>query len=167
MISETLKHIPWYVYLILYFVLVRGIKALKDQVVDLKKVLILPLLMNIWVVVEIQEMFGFEHISVLLKCLLSTILGTILGWRLIRGQVAWVDNGVLLRGSPVTLILVLSIFVAKFTIFTWSGFHPELWSYAWFATGVIMIFGGIAGISLGRLAYIMSIIKTKGDGYLA
>ncbi len=167
MISEILKNIPWYVYLILYFVLVRGIKALKDQVVDLKKVLILPLLMNIWVIVEIQEMFGFGHISVVLKCLLSMVLGIILGWRLIRGQVSWVDNSVLLRGSPVTLILVLSIFVAKFTIFTWSGFHPELWSYTWFATGVIMIFAGIAGISLGRLAYMMSIIKTKNNASLS
>lgn len=161
MISEILKTIPWYVYLILYILLVRGIKALKDQIVDFKKVLVLPLIMNIWILSEIQDMFGFEHLAVVTECLFSMGVGAILGWYLIRGKAFWLETGVLLRGSSVTLILVLSVFVAKFSIFTWSGFHPELWSYHWFVTSVIVIFGGIAGVSLGRLAYIVNVIKAK------
>lgn len=161
MISEILKNTPWYVYLILYIVLVRGIKALKDQIVDFKKLLMLPLIMNIWILSEIQDLFGFEHLAVVTECLFSMGIGAILGWYLIRGKAFWFETGILLRGSSVTLILVLSIFIAKFSVFTWSGFHPELWNYYWFIASVIMIFGGIAGISLGRLAYIVNVIKAK------
>lgn len=117
--------------------------------------------MNIWIITEIQEMLGFEHLTVVVECLLSIGIGGVLGWCLIRGKAFWVKHGVLLRGSSMTLILVLSIFVAKFSIFTWSGFHPELWNYNWFNTIVILIFGGISGISLGRLEYILRVIRLK------
>lgn len=161
MISEILKHIPWYVYVLLYILVVRGIKALKDNQISLKKVLILPVVMNVWVIIELQQMLGFQHLTVLIGFGLSLLIGAGLGWYLIRGKAFWVENGVLLRGNPVTLILVLSIFIAKFSIFTWSGFHPELWLQTWFVLGVIAVFGIIAGISLGRLIYILRIIQLK------
>lgn len=161
MIGEILKHIPWYVYVLLYILVVRGIKALKDNVISLKKVLILPVAMNLWVIIELQQMFGFQHLTVLMGFGLSLLVGAGFGWFLICGKAFWVENGVLLRGNPVTLILVLSIFIVKFTIFTWSGFHPELWLQTWFVLGVIAIFGIIAGISLGRLVYILRVIQMR------
>lgn len=161
MIGEILKHIPWYVYVLLYILVVRGVKALKDNQISLKKVLILPVVMNIWVIIELQQMFGFQHLTVLMGFGLSLVVGAGFGWYLIRGKAFWGENGVLLRGNPVTLILVLSIFIAKFSIFTWSGFHPELWLQTWFVVGVIAVFGIIAGISLGRLIYILRIIQLK------
>src|SRR6185437_1503605 len=158
MFSELINHIPWYVYLTLYILIKRGIIALKDQIVPLNKVIIFPIAMTIWALYDINSMFGIFHIFIILSILIGISLGIISGFRILKNDnPIFKDGNFYLKGSSVTLILVTAIFVYKFVTFGIIGFNPFLLQSIIFDIILSSTFTFIAGITLGRLIYLMKV----------
>lgn len=161
MISTIFSNIPWYIYLILYILVKKGIIALKDQEIPVEKIFIFPLIMVIWAFYDIYDIFGITS-QTFTAIFCGLAIGTIFGLKMTKGKVFYVSKERLLyKGSPFILIMILAIFTFKVTIFTILGFNPTLTNNALFAILFALSFSMLAGITIGKLIYALNILKLK------
>jgi hypothetical protein len=149
---KLITAIPWFVWLLLGYVILRGVRALQSQVMPVKKLVIVPL---IFLYIGLT---GMINQSIPLGC-------TALWFALfaISGFVTWLRTQSLkivcdrqkwlieLPGTWATLVLLLSIFVSKFTFGFLSATHPEFKNLLLFNLLSLSISGVVCGISIGRL----------------
>lgn len=115
-IKQTIIHTPWWVFLLLAYLIYIGIKARKTSVVSIYRLAILPVVFLIMSIESMVSHFKIETLSVS-TWLISIIVGSIIGALLVCKMKVRVDrdNKLLeLPGSWVTLILILIIFAAKY-----------------------------------------------------
>lgn len=115
-IWETLTHTPWWVYLLLIYLLKIGIDATKAKVVPLKKLIILP---AIFLILSLNNLItGVRHDVITLGTyLISLLFGAWVGWLLVRKLALQFDKKkglIRLPGSWVTLVLIVIIFSTKY-----------------------------------------------------
>src|SRR3990167_5328578 len=107
---------PWWVYVLFIFLVQRGLVASKPQVISIIKLTILPI---VFIALSVHTLMTAFHVNatVIVAWLVSVILGSVIGWFLIRNHEFKVDRkNLLIRlpGSWITLILILIIFVSKY-----------------------------------------------------
>lgn len=82
--------------------------------------------------------------------------GAILGWRI---QPRWIisrdDRRVALKGEGLTIVMVLSVFVANFAVGLISALAPQIAERVMFQAGFVLIVGLMAGLFLGRAVAIL------------
>jgi len=124
----------------------------KDPV-SLIKLAILPLFFNIWSIYSLIAKYGI-HLSSTLIWLFSTIIGFGIGWWMnsyIKIEVIDQKKGLIkLPNTWSTLILILIIFLSKYTLGVLQGVNPSIKDNIVFFFLDLIISGGIAGIFLGR-----------------
>ena len=131
----------------------RGIKASKLQVISIKKLTIVPL---VFIALSIHTVMTAFHVNamVISVWLASIILGSIIGWLLVRNHQFKVDRKKLLiqlPGSWLTLILILAIFVSKYYFSYQLGSDPALANQTSFEFSMLGITGICTGLFVGRL----------------
>ncbi len=144
---------PWWVYLLFVLLVQRGIKASTSQVVSIKKLTIVPL---VFLALSIHTVTTAFHVNatVISVWLVSIILGSIIGWLLIRNHQFKVDRKKLLiqlQGSWITLILILMIFVFKYYFSYQLGSDPALANQTGFEFSMLGATGICTGLFVGRL----------------
>lgn len=118
---ETIKAIlmgtPWWVYLLFFYLVSRGIAASKTRVVTLKQLAILPIVLSAW---SIWDLLRFSHITIGLEWVFFSMLvvGALIGWRLVSSQkievVSLKNQELKMPGSWLTLVIILVIFATKY-----------------------------------------------------
>lgn len=144
---------PWWVYVLFIFLVQRGIKASKSQVVSIKKLTIVPL---IFIALSIHTVMTAFHVNttVIAMWFVSIILGSIIGWLLVRNHQFKVDRKKLLiqlQGSWMTLILILAIFVFKYYFSYQIESDPALANQTGFEFSMLGATGICTGLFVGRL----------------
>lgn len=115
-IQQILIHTPWWVYVLLVYLIFIGVKARNTGIVSIYKLAVLPLLFLIMSIESMISHFKIESLSIS-TWLISIIIGSIIGLLLVYKSKIRVDraNKLLeLPGSWTTLILILAIFMAKY-----------------------------------------------------
>lgn len=115
-IWQTILHTPWWVFLLLAYLIFIGLKARKTSTVSIYKLAILPAVFLIMSIESMISHFKIETLSVS-TWMISIIIGSAIGILLVYKSKIKVDrNNKLLElpGSWMTLILILIIFVAKY-----------------------------------------------------
>lgn len=148
-VSQT----PWWVYVLFIFLVQRGIKASKPQVISIKKLTILPI---VFIALSVHTiMIAFHvNVTVITVWLISMIVGSFIGWILIRKHQFQVDRKHLLirlPGSWLTLILILAIFVFKYYFSYQIGSDPALAHQTMFKFSMLIATGICTGLFIGRL----------------
>ncbi len=82
---------PWWVYILFIFLVQRGLVASKPQVISIIKLSILPI---VFIALSVHTLMTAFHVNatVILAWLVSVILGSIIGWFLIRKHKFKVDR---------------------------------------------------------------------------
>jgi hypothetical protein len=159
---ETLLNIitgtPWWVYLILAYVLYVGIRALKPRTMSVNRIFIIPLIilaLSLWFLID--KFTGFKD---LLIWALFIPIGFGAGWGIVQKLKIRADHKKLLiriGGNPFILILVLAIFAVKYFFGYWKAVTPDIGP---FLHSMELAFSGLfLGLFVGRL---FAIIKKFG-----
>ncbi len=144
---------PWWVYLLLYFLVKMGIQASKTRVVSLKRLLIIPLLFIAMSIHTLVISFKITSFSVT-TWLIAILIGALLGWLFIYRFRLTVDkphNLIEIPGTWSTLIIILIIFASKYYFDYQLGVDPALVNQSNFEFSLLAVSGLCSGFFLGRL----------------
>jgi hypothetical protein len=147
-----LKGTPWYVYLVLVYLIFVMIKSVKGGVTPFKKLFFIPILF-LWMWVD--DVVVHIHISprYIVASIVGILLGVICGWWQYRNLNIRVDqeNKLLeIEGSILSAFLILLTFVVKYYIgysFATNATYSDV-------TCVLLFFSSIlTGAFVGKLIY--------------
>ena len=160
---KIITAIPWYIWLLFVYVILRGVKALKSQTVSIKKICLIPLIfLGMGISGMIKQNLPFEYVAIWIG--LFAIAAYVI-WRRTEPLKVVCDRQkglIQLPGNWTTLILLLSIFISRFTFGFLSATHPELKGFIIFNLIDLSISGTVCGISFGRLvALLMKFFKSS------
>ena len=153
MLNQILTHTPMYVWVILAFLIVRGVIALRTREVAMNKLFIIPTVMAILSLVDVAAKFGLGGLgfavwaatALVTVALLATLGGA-------RVAPTGTPGRVTVRGSAFPLVLMMAIFVTKYVSSIAVVLQPQLRADTGFTAVVCMLFGLFTGYFVGRLA---------------
>ncbi|WP_246432490.1 MULTISPECIES: DUF6622 family protein [Xenorhabdus] len=144
----VIKNTPVWVWVLLVFLVFRGIKALDDREMHPSRLFLLPILFFIWAVYSVLHETVFQ-VSALLALIVGILAGIAIGWKLWNSQPRLrqkPESDLIIRqGTPLTLILILIIFCVKFILSAMIAIHPLLMHSLSFN----LLFGFVGGLSDG------------------
>jgi hypothetical protein len=151
MLAIIISHTPVWVWLLLAFLIYRGVSALSERPLLAGNVLPLPVILTVWGLVSMYNRYGndfgvmacwaFGYIAAFVIGCLSVTQNAVRGTREAPRQ----------AGSVVPLLLILSIFVVKYSVEVSFGFHPEIVGASPVSNCVALVYGGLAGLMAGRV----------------
>ncbi len=162
MAMAIFSNTPVWVWLLLLFLIKRGVSALQPRKITLNKLFIIPVL---FLIAGVYHLNGFSFYPTILIYMVSLILFCI-----IRISLLWkcpveydASSGLIsLNGSPFVLILILVSFIFKFTI-TFLLENNSMLSMDFYFQCLWGAGSGIVtGLSWGGLLY--TIYKIRGVG---
>lgn len=153
-IVEALTHTPWWVYLVLYLLVRRGIAARRPNVVPLWRLAILPVL---FAGLDIQGILGNPTITpgLLSAALVALLAGAALGYGLTRQARVRADHArwlIGLEANRTVLPLILIIFALKYAVAYLKAADPALAAQPAFLLFTLVVGGFCTGIFVGRFA---------------
>lgn len=158
-IYEFVINTPWYVYLILSYLLFIGIKSMKDNVVSIYKFAIIPIIF-IWL--SIDTFTNKTHLSGehWLAFIIGITLGAIFSWVTFKSTIAGADAKkklIKLRGNYSTLVLLMVIFCIKYYVAYEMALiaHPSTTHLI----GLILLSSIFTGTFVGRLLLALHALK--------
>lgn len=160
-IWQIINHTPTWVWFVFAELLFVGIKALKARTVHIAQLFILP---AIFLALSLHELFTAPALSLTIIGIFisSAIVGISAGWTMAQGFKFIVDKKnwrIYIPGSALTLILVMTIFGAKYYFGYTAAAHPEVTHTLAYKVIKFAFSGGWTGIALGRLALCMHRVK--------
>ena len=167
---QILNEIPFFVWPLLAFLIMGGIKASKGGSVPLVQLIAFPAVFFVWALSSFFDFYGTQLLAILLWifCLAG---GFFLGYSHIQKLKLSFDKqkrSVEMPGSWLPLVLSLAVFSAKFAVGIMREVLPELngsllfLSLELFAAGVLGVF---AGRALGCFLVIKPICTAVIDFY--
>lgn len=148
MYAETLRLTPTWVWLLLFFLIYRGVNALRPRQTSLWRTLLVPVIFLIWGVASLQASVQ-QQLPAYLAFLTFLVVGTLVGWRLWpRHLIATYDaetRQIARCGSPIPLILIGFAFLSKYILAATLANEPVLASTHAFA----VLSGSINGLADG------------------
>lgn len=153
MIGQILAHTPVYVWALLAFLLYRGYLASQDRELTLQKLAIIPGVMLVLAVTSINT-HGVLGEAVWAAWAAGVAVAVALVWTLSKGEIAVnrAAGTVFQRGSWAPLMLMIAIFVTKYTVGVLSVMRPELVHGLAGSLAVTTLYGLFNGVFIGRLA---------------
>lgn len=154
MILQIINHTPIYVWALLAFLVYRGLWASRDREIRLQKLFIIPAVM-LCLSLSGTRADGVLGGGVWAVLLLGLLAGVALAWTLGRDAVIPVNRAagtVLLRGSWMPLVLMITIFTTKYAVAVVTAMHEETRGSLSFMAAVTSLSGLFSGVFIGRLA---------------
>lgn len=151
--TRFLSHVPVHVWAILALLIYRGMLALRDRELHVGSLFIIPAIMLVLSIHDIGAKFGPGGFAALLWAL-GMIAAALLAWSADSARVTAgsAPGRARVRGSPVPLAMMMTVFATKFAASAALAVAPWLAVDALFVTGVCVAYGACSGSFLGRLA---------------
>ena len=150
MLQQIIAHTPTHVWMLLAFLAWRGIAASRDSEVPLRRLAILPAVMLVLSLQDLDGRFGLDGLPMVLW-LAGAAAGACIAWRITPPMLPGSTPGTLLqRGSWLPLALMLVIFATKYTVAVACAVQPGLAGGAAFAGAVCALYGVFNGLFAGR-----------------
>ncbi|WP_237448744.1 MULTISPECIES: DUF6622 family protein [unclassified Pantoea] len=145
---ELLRHTPTWVWILLVYLIFRGIKALQTREVAVQKLFYIPVLFLVWGfygVFRETTWVAYTLFSMIIGLLIGGIIGAMLSHATGK-PISSENHGMIIRpGSALPLIFMLLAFAAKYTLSVSVALHPELIASLSFN----LIHGAISGVTAG------------------
>jgi hypothetical protein len=152
MAAEILQHIPIWVYVVLAYVVTLGFRQSSNHHRPLLRATLMPLVMAALSLTGLQTSFAHEPIA-----LLTWALGLAVALLLARAFGAWPrvrwlprERMLFVPGSWAPLLLMLGVFVVKFTVNVMLAGQPSLASAQHFVAVTGLVYGGFSGAFVSR-----------------
>lgn len=146
---------PWYVYVILVYLIIVGIKAINGRSVSIIKLALLPMLFMFMSIHELLHGHASNGLVQLAAWSVSFLVGAlILGW--LPYQKLGVEGGdkpytVYVPGNWFTLMLISITFIIKYSIAAMIAMQYEFSMMGWYS--LLCLSGFLTGSFAGRLAF--------------
>ena len=153
MLIQIISHTPMYVWAILALLVYRGTIAMRTREVKVSKMFIIPVIMLALSLQDIVAKFGYSEVA--LGAWAGAAVATMaLMLQFGRAKVSpGASQGhVLMAGSAVPLLLMLSVFSLKYAAAVGVTMAPQLRADILFSAALCALFGALNGVFLGRLA---------------
>jgi hypothetical protein len=164
-LTQILSHTPAWVYVLLVYLVSRGVKAFKPAEVAPLKLAIVPTLLTGWGLSDLIRLYGVSAAS-LLPWLGALSMGAVVGWFLIRGGLIEVDRvkGVIRRPADYTVLpLILIAFSVKYAFGVMAAIAPDRLAEPSFRMLDLTLSGAFAGIFVGKFAHYLTCYLNKAD----
>jgi hypothetical protein len=151
---QIVANTPIWVWVLLVFLLLLGIRALRPATAPLWRVAILPAVFFVWGLFSLYQLHGLGPERVL-PWAAALVAGIALGMLIAGLQPIRADKTrglVRLAGGPLTLVLILLIFATKYEFGFLHATQPALFAEPRFWLAEIAISGVLAGMFMGRFA---------------
>lgn len=153
MLLQILTHTPIYVWAILALLVYRGIAASRDREMPISKLFIIPAIMLALSLQDLSARFGLGALT-MAAWTVAAVAGAALTWtlataRTTRGATA---GSVMVRGSWIPLIMMMSVFVTKYTVAVLLAINAQARQETMVIVLVSSLFGVLNGVFLGLLA---------------
>lgn len=158
-------HTPWWVYVLLGYLIAVGVKASKVRIIPFWKVFVLP---TIFLFMSIQTLATMETIDYLntSSWIAAMLVGSLLGWWQVKCLDIKIDKKhslIQIPGSWDTLLLILIIFIAKYYFGYEQATNPVLAVQLNFKVSMLVLSGVCTGLFLGRLFCYMNHYKNDTE----
>lgn len=152
MLQQLISNTPVWVWLLLGFLVTRGIGAMKPGETSLTKLAIVPALFTAWGLWSISHRFGSSW-EAWGEWLVGIGAGMGLGWMLLRRATLSLNlaTGALWRSADYSLLpLLLVTFAVKYGFETALSVSPSLSADGIFRAAYLLLSGGFTGIFIGK-----------------
>jgi hypothetical protein len=144
---------PWWVYGLLVYLVIIGIKALNTHIISLQKLFILPLIFS---VLSISSLITDLKLSSFCMGVwaVTSLIGSFIGWTLVKRLDIKVDKKqhlIEMQGTWSPLAIMLIIFASKYYFGYQLAVKPFLSEDVAFQLGLASVSGLCVGLLLGRL----------------
>lgn len=161
-ISQTAMQTPWWVYVLLVYLITMGTKASKTRVVSLVKLFIIPI---IFIFMSIHTLISSFRMSVhtVSTWSIAIILGVVLGYLQMSRYTFEIDRVhrlIKIPGTWTTLVFILIIFVSKYYFSYQLSVDPAIVHETTFKYLMLGLSGVFTGLFIGRLiCYLYQFMK--------
>ncbi|WP_332848504.1 DUF6622 family protein [Massilia sp. S19_KUP03_FR1] len=153
MLNQIFTHTPLYVWVILAFLIFRGVIAMRTRELAMNKLFIIPLVMLALSLFDIAAKFGLGGIGFATWTVtMAATLALLVRFGAARIAPTAKPGHVVVLGSKFPLALMMAIFVTKYVTSIAVVVQPHLRENAIFTVAVCALFGLFSGYFLGRLA---------------
>lgn len=153
MLIQILTHTPLYVWAILAFLVYRGMAAMRDRDVEIRKLVIIPAVMLVLSLQDMSTKFGLGGWALAAWAAAAAGMALAAGLagsdRIVAGTV---PGQVRVRGSRLPLVMMMAVFFTKYVASVTLAIVPHLRQDTLFACIVCGLFGVFNGWFIGRLA---------------
>jgi hypothetical protein len=152
MLIQIIAHTPIHVWAILAFLVYRGMVALHDRDVEIRKLCIIPIVMLVLSLQDIAAKFGLDGIALAAWVAgMAIALPPVLLFGADRIAAGSASGTVRVRGSWLPLALMMAVFFTKYAASVMLAIFPQAHGSALVAGVVCGLFGLFNGIFVGRL----------------
>jgi len=152
-ILAVLRNTPWWTWVLLAYLILQGIRAMRGGSTSLLRLSIVPIAFAAWGLWGIFDRFDGSRFSIAIW-LMSVGIGFTFG----MVHMASLNVGINKRertlelpGSSIALISGLLVFMIKYVLAVLSAIHPQVLTETWFLIVDVGITGLVAGLFAGRL----------------
>jgi hypothetical protein len=147
----VVTHTPLWVWCLLACLVVLGLRQVRDQVLGLRRVLLLPAALGGWAFFSATLAFGW-HPATVAAWLCGACLGHALNrWLMLPRRVqALADGRFAIAGSWAPLVLFLTIFSIRYAVAASLAVVPELATLPAFAAAACALYGLPSGLLAAR-----------------
>lgn len=168
-IWETLTHTPWWVYLLLVYIIRAGFQASSTQVLSFSRLFIAPVIFAFAALHTLLATIKVSYIDLLIwSCFF--IIGILLGMWLIKRLAIKVDKKnslIQIPGTWSTLIVMVIIFLSKYYFAYKLTRHPHYAAQLDFVLTMLSISALCTGLLLGKLLGYLNKIKNCSNEEIA
>lgn len=157
MLSQIITNTPIYVWAILAFLMYRGIKFAVDRELEIRAVVIIPMVMLALSAQGILSGFGTDPL-VIVSWLLAMAVGAVVSWNGVTEDNVRIlkdKKQVFYRGSWAPLIMMMAVFVIKYIVNVALHINPGLHTNVQFAVISTALFGMFNGLFLGKMLRVL------------
>lgn len=154
-LQQFLIQTPWYVWAILVWVVIRGVKARQAGETTLLKMLTIPLVFAAWGISDLVRVYGASPDATALW-LLGIAIGSTIGWWIVGRFAITVDvaTGVFHRPADMSLLpLLLATFAIKYAFGVVGAVAPHLLGEPLFRISDLVLSGAFTGIFVGKFLH--------------
>lgn len=166
MLQQLASQTPVWVWLLLAFLVTRGIAAMKPAETSLQKLAIVPALFAVWGAWSVSHRFG-ASLSAFGEWLAGIATGATLAWLLLNRLKLTLDRstGKLWRSADFSLLpLLLVTFLVKYGFEVAFAVSPSLSASAGFSAAYLLLAGGFTGIFVGKYARYLASLRMDAAG---
>ena len=168
MLIQILTHTPLYVWAILAFLVYRGMAAMRDRDVEVRKLVMIPAVMLVLSLQDMSAKFGLGGWALAAWALAAAGMALAAGLAGSERIVASAVPGhVRVRGSRLPLVMMMAVFFTKYAASVAVAVAPQLRQDTLFACIVCGLFGVFNGWFVGRLVGDMASVRMLPAGAAA
>lgn len=149
---EVVKRTPFYVWIILVLLIMRGLNASRDNELSLPRMLIFPTVFIVWALEEVVAHFGFPGMSILVYAVFA-VVGAPAGYVLYSHfrHFYQKDRVIYRTGTYMPMFVMMANFIVKYALNIAMSINPGVYGSMGFNLFYSLMCGFMVGLSLGGI----------------